>query len=558
MNSAGDFSLFLGHFHPVLVHLPIGFLLLLGALELLSHHPRFRQANAGTGVILGLSVLTALATVLAGWLLAGAGGYDENLLCIHRWTGVGVAVACALTWILWQRAVIRAYRFSLFLTVALVGASGHFGGSLTHGSDFLTKHAPAFLRRWMPASPAGPNGGNAGGQSAKEDLFAGHVQPVFTKYCAECHGPEKAKGGLRLDSHAGVLKGGANGPIVLPGKPDESVLVGFMRLPVNEADHMPPQGKPQPSETEVGLVAWWVQLGAPAAKAVKDLQPPANLKSLFQSSATPASAPPVHPAIAPQAREAALATAAKLAEEMGVVISPLAENEPWLLVNAGLAKADFGDAQLAQLTVLGPNVRWLDLAGTAVTDAGLAALDKMPHLTRLHLQRTKLTDAGLRHVGSLAELEYLNLVGTAVTDAGLAGLRSLSKLRQVYLWQTQVTENGARALTDSRVDKQAIAQWKEEVALLQDKIASQRMTVDLGVIVTNLPATNATATNMVATATLSAAVNTVCPISGKPVDPSKTTMHGGKVIAFCCDNCKAAFEKDPAPYLAKLSETAAK
>lgn len=558
MNSAGDFSLFVGHFHPVLVHLPIGFLLLLGALELLSHHPRFHQVNAGAGVILGLSVLTSLATVLAGWLLAGAGGYDENLLRIHRWTGVGVAVACALTWILWQRAMVRAYRFSLLLTVALVGASGHFGGSLTHGSDFLTKHAPAVLRRWMPGSPAGSTAGKDGGQSAKADLFAGHVQPVFAKYCSECHGPEKAKAGVRLDSHAAVLKGGANGPIVLPGKPDESVLVRFMRLPVNEDDHMPPQGKPQPSDAEIALVAWWVQLGAPATKAIKDLQPPANLKPLFQSGATPTSAPTVRPAITPLAREAALATATKLAEEMGVVISPLAENEPWLLVNAGVAKGDFGDAQLAQLTALGPNLRWLDLAGTAVTDAGLAALDKMPHLTRLHLQRTKLTDAGLRQVGSLAELEYLNLVGTAVTDTGLAGLRNLSKLRQVYLWQTQVTEGGARAFTDSRVDKQAIAQWKEEVALLQDKIASQRLTVDLGVIVTNLPATNATGTNIVATATPPAAVNTICPVSGKPVDPSKTALHGGKLIAFCCDNCKAAFEKDPAPYLAKLGEATTK
>jgi YHS domain-containing protein len=51
---------------------------------------------------------------------------------------------------------------------------------------------------------------------------------------------------------------------------------------------------------------------------------------------------------------------------------------------------------------------------------------------------------------------------------------------------------------------------------------------------------------------LAKALNPKCPVSGKDVDPAKTSLHDGKVLAFCCDNCKAKFDQDPKPFLAKL------
>jgi YHS domain-containing protein len=62
---------------------------------------------------------------------------------------------------------------------------------------------------------------------------------------------------------------------------------------------------------------------------------------------------------------------------------------------------------------------------------------------------------------------------------------------------------------------------------------------------------------VVLTATNAVAVNTNCPVTGKPVDRNKTTRHEGRLVAFCCDTCKATFEKDPKSYLAKLGLPAA-
>jgi YHS domain-containing protein len=182
------------------------------------------------------------------------------------------------------------------------------------------------------------------------------------------------------------------------------------------------------------------------------------------------------------------------------------------------------------------------LAGTGVSDAGLAQVAQMPNLVRLHLERTAITDTGIAALASLHELEYLNLYGTAVSDTALEGLKSLPKLRQVYLWQTEVTPDAAQAFAEARLDREQIAQWEAEIERLQEQIRNQGTVVHLG------------APNAVAPAPVS--INTICPVSGKLADQAKTSWHEGKLVAFCCDDCKTSFAKDPKPHLAKLTQFA--
>ena len=89
-----DLVLFLGRFHPVLVHLPIGGLVLLGVLELLAKLPRFKDAAQSNRLILGLTAAASVTAALLGWMLSQAGGYDPQLLPWHKWTGFAVAAAC--------------------------------------------------------------------------------------------------------------------------------------------------------------------------------------------------------------------------------------------------------------------------------------------------------------------------------------------------------------------------------------------------------------------------------------------------------------------------------
>jgi uncharacterized membrane protein len=530
-----ELSLFVGRFHPLLVHLPIGILVLLAALEALALIPRFKQANASRAWALAMAVPAAIASAGAGWLLAASGDYDPQLLAWHRWLGIATAALVTLAGLALATRHPRTYRGFLFAGLAATSLAGHLGGSLTHGRDYLTRYAPAPLRRLLgrlagePAQATGTSGnlGRAEGGGSDglqtQGAFSGVIQPILAQYCAACHGPEKAKAGLRLDTFAALTKGAAHGPVILPGNAMNSVLIRLMTLPMDDDAHMPPSGKPQPTADDIALLRWWIDVGAPANRSVADLKPPpailnllkaragANASSQTATNATPA--PRVAEA-SPKPPDEIRPVAQPLGDELGIVLSALAPDEPWWQANASLAGTNFTDAALDRLAPVLPNLRWLDLAGTAVTDNGLARLANAPHLTRLHLERTGVTDAGLASLTGLGELEYLNLYATRVTDAGLDHLRLLPNLRRLYLWQTPVTPDAARAFAATRTDTNQIQRWQDQILQLQAQIRRARVIVELGTNLPSSPATNpptATATNAPASASPRTAPATATP-----------------------------------------------
>jgi YHS domain-containing protein len=422
--------------------------------------------------------------------------------------------------------------------------ASHFGGSLTHGSDYLTRYAPAPLRHLLGGKSEPAALASKPANPAQMKVFADIMQPLLRQDCVPCHGPDKSKGKLRLDSFDAILKGGESGPAIVPGKSGESIVMKRLLLPSGHEDHMPPEGKPQPTADELALLQWWINAGAPKDSTFADLKPPASvariLDARFGSALATARLNP------PRPLSELLPLASSLAEDLGISITALSSKDPWLQCNASVAGTNFGDAELGKLKPLGSNLRWLDLGGTRVTDAGLAHLAIMPNLTRLHLERTSITDAGLSRLVDLPNLEYLNLYGDDLTDAVVEVLRQLPKLKQVYLWQTKVSPTAAKALAEARTDVAQIRVWNEEIEALRKKVTEAHFSAELGVTANNASGTNAPA------------VNTQCPVSGKPADPAKTVLYEGKLVAFCCDDCKAKFQQDPKPFLEKLSSTANK
>jgi hypothetical protein len=90
-------------------------------------------------------------------------------------------------------------------------------------------------------------------------FFEERVRPVLAENCQQCHGRQKQKGGLRLDSRAAVLRGGDSGPAIVPGKPDDSLLVQAVRH--GERLQMPPKRRLPPRA--VADLGAWVGMGAP-------------------------------------------------------------------------------------------------------------------------------------------------------------------------------------------------------------------------------------------------------------------------------------------------------
>jgi hypothetical protein len=529
----------------MLVHLPIALIVLLALLEVLARFDRFSHANRNVGLILAVAVPAAIFTVLFGWLLSLGGGYQDGLLQWHKWTGIATSAICLVAGVLYSLNWKRLYRWSLFASTMLLLVASHYGGSLTHGSDYLARYAPGPLRRMLGFQGEPANSDKKPGDSTDPRVYVAVIRPILEQNCTQCHGPEKSKAGLRLDTFERMLRGGESGPAIVPGKSLESSLVKRMRLPASSEDHMPPEGKPQPTAGDVALLQWWIDSSAATNQTGAQLKPPPAISRILEArSATTLPAPKL---LAPKPLQEISPQVEALAQKLNLLIEPIAPGEPWLRCSASLLGTNFGDTELTALAPLAPNLRSLDLGGTGVSDAGLVGLPGMLNLTRLHLERTRISDAGIASLGGLVNLEYLNLYGTEVTDASLPTLQGLAKLKQVYLWQTKVTPDAARAFADAKIDKDEIRRLEQELEQTRARLRqAQFLVVDTGAVTEKARATNAVQTNA------------LCPVSGKAVDATKTLIHEGRVVAFCCDDCKAQFQKDPKPFLAKLESATLK
>jgi YHS domain-containing protein len=228
---------------------------------------------------------------------------------------------------------------------------------------------------------------------------------------------------------------------------------------------------------------------------------------------------------------AADAQALEKLRQLGALAMPLAANTQALTVDFRSAAEQTGDAALEALAPVAEQVVWLNLAATKVTDAGLARLAALKNLQRLHLERTGVGDEGLAHLRGLAELRYLNLYGTKVSDKGLEHLKGLKKLRSLFVWQTGVTEAGAEALVKAIPGLYVNRGWEAEQAKLPPPREEPKPD---------------------AASTAAKPVNAKCPLSGKEIKADATFLYKNQLIAFCCGNCKAKFEKEPETFISKV------
>ncbi len=450
-NNPSRLQLFFGRLHPLVVHLPIGFLLLALFLEGASRIRRFVRVRHSVPLALVVSAGSAIMAVAFGTLLAAGGGYDGSTVLWHKRLGIGVAVACVAATALWYGAstrrgvaLRRAYELSLFVAVALLMAAGHLGGTLTHGPEFLAEYMPEGARSAMRVLPGEAPRSTSFNRVDEAVLYADLIKPVLAARCVACHGMETRKGGLRLDTPEGIVKGGESGPAVNPGKPEESEIVRRIRLPEGHEDAMPPRGRKPLGVAEAELIRWWIARGASFKESVGQVNPPPSVAAILEQLAGPPEdriAPVLRTRISP-----ADTGVLRSARAVGLSLRPIANGSAFLVARCTGGDKGCGPEQVRALLPLASQITDLDLSGSAVGDAEMSTIAQLPNLTRLHLERTAVSDAGLAQIGSLRHLEYLNLYGTRVTDEGLPKLAGLTSLRGLHLWQTAATLAGAERL----------------------------------------------------------------------------------------------------------------
>lgn len=329
--------LFVGRFHPIVLHLPVGALGLLCLMELLCLTRRGEQ-SLGAGALLTLWVGAAgsVMAVLAGIMLSREGGYEGGNFTLHQTLAIvgtsGVLLALVIRLFSMSqgnRELMHAYRAVFLGSFGLMGLGAHFGGNMSHGSKFLTEHAPEPMKsqmigmeKWMlsfvekpkapaPAQPALPSTAptppapaptpppalattptppvnsaptpappamTAEPTEATKLVFQHVILPIFEAKCNKCHNEDKSKGDLRLDTYEMAMKGGENGNNLVAGKPDESLTIQRILLPMDDDEHMPPEGKEQVTPAELAVLRYWIQAGASATQKVSEAQFPPEAK----------------------------------------------------------------------------------------------------------------------------------------------------------------------------------------------------------------------------------------------------------------------------------------
>jgi mono/diheme cytochrome c family protein/uncharacterized membrane protein len=444
-----DLSQFVGRFHPLAVHLPIALVLLVALIECAGLFRVGKSVHASAGFVLALATASALAAAFLGWMLGRSGGYEGALVSRHMWGGVSLAAAlvlcCAVrTW------DTKLYGVTLLGTVCLMAWTSDQGGKLTHGEGFLTEHMPESLRSLLgvapvakkhvaansaiPVAPASTNLSTANVSApapASVAFFVSRVEPIFDDKCVQCHGPEKKKGKLRLDTFDYVMQGGKDGAVVKSGDPKSSELYRRIMLPRDSKDAMPAEGKPGLTDAELKVIEFWIASGATetvTAEKVKAAAPPPAPPKII--------VPPLAPNYLPRSGEIAA-----LQTKLGVQLALRSQDpQDGLILRTASAPERCDDAVLRALEPIADLIVDAELARTKVTDDGMKTLGNFANLRHVDLSYTAVTSRGLASLTNLTKLESLNLTATAVDDEGVSPFRHKKGLQHLYLFGTKCTE----------------------------------------------------------------------------------------------------------------------
>lgn len=424
----------IGRLHPVFVHLPIGILLFAALLFFASKKQRFANMSLAVAPALAIGSFFSILSCITGYLLSISDAYNEDIIFKHQWLGIATAVTSVICYFVYQK---KRSIFGIFITLlsTLIMVTGHYGGSLTHGADYLTA---SFNNSTSDTKKIIANIDEA-------VVYTDIIEPILATKCYSCHGESKQKGKLRLDLPNYILQGGEEGKVLTPYQPGSSEIINRLLLPTSNEEHMPPKEKPQLTKDEVALLHWWIESGANFTAAVKNTKQTAAIKGLLASfsngaggendGANASSGTSILPTKSTSPISADLLT--QLNKE-GIVVVPVVNGSNY--VRANLIGVENVSAQTFQLLAkISDQLLQLNASFTAVKDEHLLALSNCKQLKQLELNGTAITNKGLESLAALENLESLSITQTKVTADGIGNVSALKKLKKVYLYGTGFT-----------------------------------------------------------------------------------------------------------------------
>ncbi|NAS10511.1 c-type cytochrome domain-containing protein [Poritiphilus flavus] len=400
----------IGRWHPLILHFPIVLLIIVIFLD--PSRSRISQ------LLLTIAVLSALLTAISGFFLGKETGSQGDLLFWHKWLGATLAILAAIWYGL--LAMGRRPKFLIrgmqILMGGLIVFTGHYGGMVTHGEDFLALPS-ARKSQEIPENPL---------------IYTHIVQPILENNCVQCHNPNKQKGGLLMTDLSALLKGGESGNTIIPGQPEQSEMIRRLHLPSGDEEHMPPEGERPLEADEIRILERWIALGAPDTMRLEHLEPSEPLSQLIRDLMIP---DPLKkwetlPAVADS-------TLINLSSDYLSLIR-MAGTTNALKVNA-YKPPEYHAQMLLDLMPIRENIVELDLSGLPIGQDELSFAANCPNLEWLEIDQTPISDEEIDTLRILQKIRLLKVFETGIGDKSVGLFREWKTLKNLYIWDTEIS-----------------------------------------------------------------------------------------------------------------------
>ncbi len=442
----------LGRFHPLLLHIPIGFSVFLVLFNIFKKEiapDSFQKINL---FLFNLTALSTAIVALLGFFLSKESGFDANNLQIHKYSGIFLSLFTFALCHFYNNFQIYKNSSAAWAILAIIAFAGHFGAVLTHGENYILGSAPETKPQF----------------TANNSLFEASVYPILQAKCLSCHNDKKTKGQLNISTIALLLKGGKNGPIYKAGDTLNSHILQRVNLPLDDKKHMPPKGKPQLSPAEIAIITNWIAEGADLKKAIKDYEQKSEVKQLAINTISQIS---VQNSEKTYNFSEASQTTIEAVNTPFCTVVPIANNGPALEANFFVSNK-FDAKNLENLSKM------------PLKDEHLKLISKYQNLEKLLLNQTDITGKTLSELSQNKNLKSLALSGTKISKTSLEKLLSNTSLSEIFLWNTPISgpeiDQLSKIYPKIRFEKGAIPNLSEKLKLNKPTLVNEEFIVKNG------------------------------------------------------------------------------
>ncbi|HTF19812.1 MAG TPA: c-type cytochrome domain-containing protein [Chryseolinea sp.] len=436
---------FLGRFHPLIIHFPVVLVFMALLLEGTKQIALFTVSAATIATMLGLGLAGGLVSVGMGLMLFSTGEYTGAIVSNHLWGGILFTSSLSFSIYLFlsycesgNKRLYRAYIGFLVIANVMLVYTSHAGGSLTHGSEFLTEYMPDLSFAgddWQP-KPA-----------EEMVVFEDVILPILDKKCMSCHNENKAKGDLIMTSYQKLLNGGkSDRPTLTPGSSAQSDVHRRVTLPLDDDERMPPEGKIAMTKDEMFMLAWWIDKGADPALKVQTATQDSVIAPVMQSYLKALETMQHASYLKGQSMERLIKTVSR--DNYVLRIDPT--NQKGITLSMSFPPSRFGDNDLLNIQPVFPLITKASFISSDITDDGLYHIGQMTSLTELYLQQTKIKGSGLIHLSKLQNLVLLDLSKSGVVDGQVLNVLHIPALRDLYINESNISKEVISALTVNR------------------------------------------------------------------------------------------------------------